>query len=105
MSFPKPLNMKAFIENKPNTNATIQRINIVNKYLLVKHNEIRERQDMNAESLDNYLSQFFIVLKKQNGTDYKAASINCFNAEDSLLKGHFSFANEQKKHFLKHMIF
>ena len=41
---------------------------------------MREIQDMNAEDLDNYLSQFFIVLKKKDGSDYEPASIDCFKA-------------------------
>ena len=83
MSFSKPVNVQAFIEAQKKTstiNATKQHINIVNRYLLDEHNEMREIQDINAEELDNYLSQFFVVLKKQNGTDYEPASIDCFKA-------------------------
>ena len=69
MSFSKPINMQAFIESQMKTstiNATKQHVNIVNKYLLNVHNEMIEIQDMNAEDLDKYLSQFFIVLKKKD---------------------------------------
>ena len=80
MSFSKPVNVKEFIDNqkkKTTLTATQCHIKLLQRFLIEEKTELRPFHEINATELDQYLAEFFIVLKKADGQDYEPSSIDC----------------------------
>lgn len=74
--------VKDFIDQqkkKSTVNCTKRDLNIVYKWLVSK-NELRSIETIPATELDTYLAEFYVNVKKDNGSEYEPGSIDSIRA-------------------------
>ena len=74
--------VKDFIDQqkkKSTVNCTKRDLNIVYKWLVSK-NELRSIETIHATELDAYLAEFYVNVKKDNGSEYEPGSIDSIRA-------------------------
>ena len=74
--------VKDFIDQqkkKSTVNCTKRDLNIVYKWLVSK-NELRLIETIPATELDTYLAEFYVNVKKDNGSEYEPGSIDSIRA-------------------------
>jgi hypothetical protein len=77
--------VKDFIDQqkkKSTVNCTKRDLNIVYKWLVSK-NELRLIETIPATELDTYLAEFYVNVKKDNGSEYEPGSIDSIRASAS----------------------
>ena len=81
---PKVLDsVQNFIDNqkKFNTvNATKQHVKTLTNWLIKLKNESRPIEEIEPERLNLYLQEFFVSIKKKDGSDYEPASLDAMRA-------------------------